>query len=222
VAGKKDYYETLGVSERASADEIKKTYRTLAKKYHPDANPNNKTAEEKFKEISEAYYVLSDTKKRADYDNYKKSGFAGAYGSDAGGFQGAQGFNFEEILRSFRGAQGGGGRVNMRFGRGGGGGAFEDIFSDLFSGGRGYGGGAEDAGPEAEEIPADVAATLRISKSRAQKGGEVSFTTRDGKKITVKIPAGIASGKKLRLSRQGNTCPACSHPGDLILTIKVE
>jgi DnaJ-class molecular chaperone len=221
VAGKKDYYETLGVSERASADEIKKTYRNLAKKYHPDANPNNKAAEEKFKEISEAYYVLSDAKKRADYDHYKKSGFAGAYGSGAGGFQGAQGFNFEEILRAFRGAQGGG-RVHVRFGRGGEAGPFQDIFSELFGGGRGYGSGEEYAGPETEEISSDMAATLKISRSRAQKGGEVSFTTRDGKKITVKIPAGIPSGKKLRLSRQGNACPTCHHPGDLILTIKVE
>ena len=223
MAAKKDYYQTLGVSEGASQDEIKKTYRTLAKKYHPDTNPNNKAAEEKFKEISEAYYVLSDPKKRADYDNYKRSGFAGAYGGGAGGFQGAQGFNFEEILRAFRGAQGGGGRVHMRFGRGGGG-AFEDIFSDLFGGGagRGYGGEEEYAGPEAEEVSSDLTAVLKISKSRAQKGGEVSFTTSDGKKITVKIPAGIASGKKLRLSRQGNTCPTCNHPGDLILTIKVE
>ncbi len=219
---KKDYYETLGVSERASADEIKKAYRSLAKKYHPDANPNNKSAEEKFKEISEAYYVLNDTKKRQEYDSYKKSGFSQGHGGGSQGFQGAQGFDYDEIVRMFRGAQGGGGggrRTNVRFGGMSG---FQDIFGDIFSsggGGQGYAGGA---GEEAEQVSSDTAATLKISKSRAQKGGEVSFTTQEGKKITVKLPAGISSGKKLRLSRQGNVCQTCEHPGDLILNIKVE
>jgi len=205
---KKDYYEVLGVSENASADEIKKAYRGLAKKYHPDANPNNKPAEEKFKGISEAYYVLSDPKKRREYDAYKRSGFSQGYGGGgAQGFQGAQGFNFDEILRAFRGAQDvGGSGVRFRARTSGG---FEDIFSDLFS-------------SDEENISSDLAATLKISKSRAQKGGEVSFATHEGKKITVKIPAGISSGKKLRLARQGAACPTCHHPGDLILTIKVE
>jgi DnaJ-class molecular chaperone len=224
MAGPKDYYKILEVSESATADEIKKAYRALAKKFHPDANPNNKAAEEKFKEISEAYYVLSDTKKRQEYDAYKRSGFAGygpGGGGGAGGFQGAQGFNYEDILRAFRGAQSGGGRsggVRMRFG--GGAGAFEDIFSELFGGG-----GFRQATPEdeaMEEISADVTATLKISKARAKSGGEVSFTDRHGKKITVKIPPGITTGKKLRLSRQGSECPTCHHNGDLILAIKVE
>ena len=220
MAAKKDYYQVLGVSEHASVDEIKKTYRTLAKKYHPDANPGNKSAEEKFKEISEAYYVLSDAKKRKDYDLYKQSGFSQGQGGgyqSAQGFQGAQGFDYEEILRAFRGGQGGGGRrTTVHFG--GGMRGFEDIFGDLFSGGR-ESGGEEEA---QSQISSDAAATLKVSKSRAQKGGEVSFGTRDGKKITVKIPAGTNSGKKLRLTRQGGVCQTCGHPGDLILTIKVE
>src|SRR3990167_1913655 len=119
MASSKDYYQVLGVKEHANADEIKSAYRSLAKRYHPDANPNNKAAEEKFKEISEAYYVLSDTKKRREYDQYKSSG-------PASGWQGAQGFNFEEILRAFRGGQT----------RGGGMRGFQDVFGDLF-GGRG-------------------------------------------------------------------------------------
>ncbi len=218
MAAKKDYYETLGVGERATADEIKKAYRNLAKKYHPDANPDNKkVSEEKFKEISEAYYVLSDAKKRQDYDNYKKSGFTGGYGGGAQGFQGAQGFDFDEILRMMRGAQGGGSRrTHVRFGGMSG---FEDILGGMFGGGGSYGGGQAQ---EVEEISSDLQATLRISKSRAVKGGEVSFTTKEDKKITVKIPPGITSGKKLRLTRQGEVCPTCNHPGDLILTIKVE
>ena len=209
----KDYYDILKVKESTSPDEIKKAYRDLAKKYHPDANPNNKSAEEKFKEISEAYYVLSDEKKRREYDNYRKGGFSQAYGGGAQGFQGAQGFDFEEILRAVRGAQSGR-RTHVRFG-----GGFEDIFGDIFGGGRGY---AQEEEESLEQVSADVTAVLKISKSRAQKGGEVSFAAREGKKITVKIPTGISSGKKLRLSRQGNVCPTCSHPGDLILSIKVE
>lgn len=219
MAGPKDYYQVLGVSEKASAEEVKKAYRNLAKKYHPDTNPNNKSAEEKFKEISEAYYVLNDAKKRQEYDSYKKAGFS--QGSPQGGrpFQGAQGFNYEEILRAFRGAQGaGGGRTHVRFG--GNMGGFQDIFGDIFSGG---GGGRQSfREEEPEEVSADLTAALKISKSRAQRGGEVSFSIQNGKTITVKIPAGITSGKKLRLSRQGQDCPTCHHPGDLILTIKVE
>jgi DnaJ-class molecular chaperone len=217
MAAQKDYYHILGVGQKASVDEIKKAYRALAKKYHPDANPNNKAAEEKFKEISEAYYVLSDAKKRQEYDTYKDSGFSGASYGGGGGFQGARGFDFEELRRAFRGGGGGGRRVHFQFG--GNMGGFQDIFSDLFGGGGGFR-GAEEGG--LEEISSDVAATLKISKSRAQKGGEVSFTIKNGKTFTVKIPAGISSGKKLRLSRQGQECPTCHHPGDLILTIKVE
>ena len=210
----KDYYQILGVRENASTDEIKKAYRNLAKKYHPDANPNNKTAEEKFKGISEAYYVLNDEKKRREFDSYKKSGFSVGGGPDSG-WQGARGFDYNEILRAFRGAQTG----QRSYSRSGGGG-FEDIFGELF-GGRGQSYEREEE-MVPQEASSDVTAVLKISKVRAQKGGEVSFALRDGKKITVKIPAGISSGKKLRLSRQGNICQTCAHPGDLILTIKVE
>ena len=223
MPSKKDYYEILGVSDRAPAEEIKKAYRVLAKKYHPDANPNNKSAEEKFKELSEAYYVLSDSKKRGEYDSYKKGGSSQAYGG-GGGFQGAQGFNYDDILRAFRGAQGhahrqaggGGRRSTVRFG--GSAGGFEDIFSELFGGGR----GEEEYGVDPPAVSSDSSATLKISRARAQKGGEVSFKAHEGRTITVKIPPGVVSGKRLRLARQGNLCPTCSHPGDLILTIKVE
>lgn len=219
MADNKDYYKILGVSESASAEDIKKAYRVLAKKWHPDANPDNKkAAEERFKEISEAYYVLSDAKKRQEYDLYRKSGFSSGYGRGGGqqGFQGAQGFDYDEILRAFRGAQSGrrGGRT-VHFG--GGQGGFADIFSDLFGGGS-----AVNEEEVATEVSSDVTATLKISKARAAKGGEVSFAAENGKKITVKLPPGITTGKKLRLARQGRDCPTCHHPGDLILTIKVE
>lgn len=214
----KDYYKILGVSESAADDQIKSAYRKLAKQFHPDTNPGNKSAEEKFKEISEAYYVLSDKKKRADYDAFKKSGFSGGHGGGARGFQGAQGFDYEDLMRAFRGAsQQGGRRTTMHFG--GSAAPFASIFEGLFGGGGFTGGGEEDV---LQTVSADASATLKVSRSRAEKGGEVSFTIQGGKKITVKIPAGITSGKKLRLSRQGNICPTCEHPGDLILTIRVE
>lgn len=210
MASPKDYYKVLGVSESASSDELKKSYRGLAKKYHPDANPNNKPAEERFKEISEAYYVLSDAGKRREYDAFKRGGFSATQrGGSASGWQGAQGFDFEEILKAF--SSGGRGRSHFRGSMGG----FEDIFSS---------GGSEEE-PEEDAPPrisSDTSAILRISKSRAQKGGEVSFTVKEGRKITVRIPPGISSGKKLRLARQGGLCLTCAHPGDLILTIKVE
>jgi DnaJ-class molecular chaperone len=227
----KDYYKVLGVPETATADEIKKVYRKLAVKYHPDKNPGNKEAEARFKEISEAYYILSDEKRRKQYDQMKKFGGAGFHGNYAG----AQGFDFEELLRQFSGGRGrsGGGRYS----------AFSDIFSDLFGGGMGggsqfsfysTGGGPRQqyyqAGPgfgdgeyaqAAPEADADVTVGLKISQKRAKEGGEVTFRTQEGKTISVKIPAGIKEGQKLRLARQGRDCPHCHHPGDLILKIKV-
>jgi len=202
---KKDYYELLGVKEGVSADEIKKAYRILAKKYHPDTNPNNRSAEEKFKEISEAYYVLCDDKKRRDYDSYKRSGFSQGSRQSGQGFQGARGFDYDEILRAFRS------RVHTR--------GSMNIFEGLFGGS-----GDEYESEEApvQKISSDMTATLNISKNKAQKGGEVRFSSKDGKTISVSVPSGIVSGKKLRLSRQGSVCQACDHPGDLILTIKVE
>lgn len=213
----KDYYKVIGVPESASAEDIKKAYRILAKKFHPDANPNNKAAEEKFKEVSEAYYVLSDDKKRREYDQFKKSGFSQGPGGTHN-FQGAQGFDFEEILRAFRsqGGRGGGSRT-FQFSSGSGG--MGNIFEGLFGGqgGEEY----EDQAPAGYKVSADAQAVLKVPKTKAKSGGEMRFV-KDGQTITVKIPAGITSGKKLRLSRQGNICQTCEHPGDLILTIKVE
>ncbi len=222
----KDYYQVLGVGETASADEIKKVYRKLAVKYHPDKNPDNpKQAEAKFKEISEAYYVLSDEKRRAQYDQMRKFG-----GGGQANFAGAQGFNFEDLLRQF--SSGGRSRSSARYS------AFSDIFGDLFSGGGGstrvyssgsprqgsYNmgqGGFEEENDEAVEESADVVVNLKISKRKAREGGSVTFRTAEGQTLSVKIPAGIKEGQKLRLSRQGRPCPTCRHSGDLILQIKV-
>lgn len=230
MASQKDYYKVLGVPESASADEMKKVYRKLAVKYHPDKNPDNpKAAEAKFKEISEAYYILSDEKRRAQYDQMRKFG-----GGFQGNYAGAQGFDFEELLRQFSGGRAraaGGGRYS----------AFSDIFGDLFSGAGGGGShfrvyssgspnrqfyqnspGYEDDDDQLEESePVDVTVSLRISKKKAREGGNVTFRTPEGKTISVKIPAGTREGQKLRLTRQGRECPACRHEGDLILKIKV-
>lgn len=222
----KDYYKVLGVPESASADEMKKVYRKLAVKYHPDKNPSNpKQAEAKFKEISEAYYVLSDEKRRAQYDQMRKFG-----GGNPGNFAGAQGFNFEDLLRQYSsgGRARGGGRYS----------AFSDIFGDLFSGGGGssfrvYSSGSprqDFYGDESEygQMPgqavqesADVIVNLKISKKKAKEGGSVMFRTPEGQTISVKIPMNTREGQKLRLARQGRDCPACHHPGDLILQIRI-
>lgn len=222
----KDYYKALGVPESISADELKKVYRKLAVKYHPDKNPTNaKQAEAKFKEISEAYYVLSDEKRRAQYDQMRK--FGGAHASN---FAGAQGFNFEDLLRQYSsgGRSQGGGRYS----------AFSDIFGDLFSGGGGggnsfrfYSSGSPQQGlydnedeyaqPAAVQESADVIVNMKISKKKAKEGGSVTFGTPEGQTVSVKIPANTREGQKLRLARQGRVCPACNHPGDLILRVKI-
>ena len=222
----KDYYQALGVGESASADEIKKIYRKLAVQYHPDKNPKDpKTAEAKFKEISEAYYVLSDEKRRSQYDQMRKFG-----GANPGNFAGSQGFNFEDLLRQY--SSGGRTRGGSRYS------AFSDIFGDLFSGGGGGGGqspfrvyssgsprqnlyGDEDEYGQAAQESADVFVNLKISKKKAREGGSVMFKTPEGQTVSVKIPANTREGQKLRLARQGRDCPTCHHPGDLILQIRI-
>src|SRR3989338_3118287 len=129
MKAQKDYYQVLGLSENSSPDDIKKAYRKLAVKHHPDKNlSNSKEAEAKFKEISEAYYVLSDEKRRAQYDQMRRYG--GGVGSE--NFAGNQGFDFEDLLRSFRSQ----GKMNSRYS------AFGDIFSDILGGFQSAGGDA--------------------------------------------------------------------------------
>ncbi|MBD3378851.1 MAG: DnaJ domain-containing protein [Candidatus Omnitrophica bacterium] len=210
----KDYYKILGVSEDASQEEIKKVYRKLAVKYHPDKNPGDKEAEENFKKISEAYYTLGDKKRRREYDNLRKMG------GFTGDFSSSQGFDFSEFLRQF---SGGGGRGFSS------GGAFGDIFGDVFSGGRGGGGTRtyyySDGGgqrPYLDRVDTDVRATLPVPKKLAEKGGEAKFSLSGGKNITLSIPRGTKQGQKLRLRGQGEKCPCCDHKGDLIVTVTIK
>ncbi|MFC1576309.1 DnaJ domain-containing protein, partial [Candidatus Omnitrophota bacterium] len=130
----KDYYKILGVPEGATIDEIKKAYRTLAFKYHPDKTAGNKEAEEKFKGVSEAYYVLGDAERRSEYDAYRK-GFGGT--ARGGQFTGAEGFDFEEILKHFGGLGGGRGGSRRTVFTSGGGFDFNDIFGAFSQMGKG-------------------------------------------------------------------------------------
>src|ERR1051325_7539392 len=132
----KDYYDILGVKKGATEEEIKKAYRNLAKKFHPDKNKGNKDAEAKFKEISEAYSVVGDKEKREQYDRLGREAFSSFGG--AGGANPFCGFDFSQFTR----AAGGGGRTRARRAGTAGAGGFTDIFSDLF------GGGGFEAGPE--------------------------------------------------------------------------
>ena len=214
----KNYYEILGVKEDASQAEIKKAYRKLAVKYHPDKNPNDKKAEEKFKEISEAYYSLGDVKRRKEYDNVRKMG------GNTGNFSSNQGFDFSEFLKGF---SSGGGRSSSRTN-------FGDIFGDIFSSERVSGNqgatyfySSQQAEPSnqgryIQEEETDIQVGLPIPLNLAQKGGEAKFTLSNGKKISLKIPKNTKNNQKLRLKGQGNKCSCCSHYGDLIVKVIVK
>ncbi len=196
---KRDYYEVLGVSKNASDDEIKKAYRKLAIKYHPDKNPGDKEAEAKFKEISEAHEVLSDKQKRARYDQFGhagvggNAGFGGAAGNPFGG-----GFNYN------------GQTFNFDFGQGGG---LDDILGSLF----GFGGGAR-----RPRRGVDYQTSVTITFEEAIFGTTETINV-EGKSMKVKIPAGIDDGMSIRLRGKGGPAPeGGTEPGDLYVRVKVK
>jgi curved DNA-binding protein len=199
----RDYYDTLGVKRNASDEEIQRSYRKLAMKYHPDKNPTSrKEAEERFKELNEAYAVLSDPEKRKQYDTFGKERFHQRFTQE----DIFRGFDVDEIFSSlFRGR----GRRESRSGR-----SFD--FGDLFT-------GYQNAGrmPQKGE---DVVYELSISLEDAAFGGEKRVSYRkDGKteEISVKIPPGIVSGKKLRAAGKGIEGKTGGSAGDLYLQISV-
>ncbi|HEU4888977.1 MAG TPA: J domain-containing protein [Thermoanaerobaculia bacterium] len=192
----KDYYEILGVKKTATESEIKKSYRDLAKKFHPDKNKGNKEAENRFKEISEAYAVLSDKEKRAQYDRL------GAEAFGPGGANPFAGFDFSQFMGG-GGGGGGRGRRTRRTSSSGGGMDFTDIFGDLFGGGGGGGGFAQQEPPEMQ-------AELTIDFRDAVLGSTMSLQV-NGDSMKVKIPEGIGNGQKIRVKRGGTPLQITVH-----------
>lgn len=211
-----DYYKTLGVEKSASPEEIKKAYRKLALKYHPDRNPDNKAAEEKFKKISEAYAVLSDSEKKQQYDQFGSDQFRQRYSQE----DIFRGVDLDEILRGFGfgGFTRGGARTYRTSTRraGGFGGAEADPFADLFGGGQAY----SNIPQQGQDLEYNLAITLEESVFGAEKKIAVP---KEGKieEINIRIPAGIAAGKKLRLGGKGYPGAFGGPPGDLYLHISL-
>lgn len=224
-----DLYQTLGVSRDADKPDLQKAYRKLARKYHPDMNPDDKAAQEKFKRVQEAYEVLGDEQKRAAYDRYGadfekiRGGYPqGSRGSGGGADPSFDGLDLEQIFGA-AGRQGGGGA----------GGGFENGFNDFFEqilgggagfGGRGGGAAGRSRAPAPPQRGANVRYELSIPFEKAVLGGKAEFyPTGTGKneKLSVTIPAGVEEGAKIRLRDQGQAGPGGT-PGDLILVIKID
>ena len=196
---KRDYYEILGITKNASDDEIKKAYRKLAVKYHPDKNPGDKEAEAKFKEINEAHDVLSDKQKRARYDQFGHAGVGGAAGNpfSGGGNPFGGGFNYS------------GQTFNFDFG-----GGLDDILGNIF----GFG----NAGARRPRRGADYQTSVVITFEEAIFGTTKKVSV-NGEEMKIKIPAGIDDGMSIRLRGKGGDAPeGSSERGDLYVKVKVK
>jgi molecular chaperone DnaJ len=202
----KDFYKSLGVASDASEAEIKKAYRKLAKDLHPDKNPGNAQAEQRFKELSEAYSVLSDTEQRREYDAVRTMTRGGARFTAGGG--GPSGGFSDDVFSGFfsrqSGRQPGGGNIDM-----------DDLLSGLFPNG-----GAAGFGQQASRKGADVEASTSLTFRQAVDGDTVTLRRADGSTVTTRVPAGVRDGPKIRLRGKGNPGPGGN--GDLILTVTVE
>jgi molecular chaperone DnaJ len=204
----KDFYAVLGVKKDVSDAELKKTYRKLARQYHPDSNPGDAKAEARFKEISEAYSVLSDSEMRREYDQVRAMG-SGARFTPGG----ANGAGFEDVFGGMFGQRGG----RTQYSAGG----FEDLLGGMFGGG-GFGsasGGFRGAGGPTKG--ADIAAKTTLDFLTAIRGDTVTLTMQNGRETKVKIPEGVADGQKIRLKGRGQPSPDGGAAGDLVLTVAV-
>lgn len=224
----KDYYDILGVSRNADQQELKKAYRKLARKYHPDTNPDDAQAVERFKEVNEAYEVLSDPDKRSKYDQFGREWQRYQQGDAAG-------FNWQNwAQQGASGGRSGGYRTNYRVENMddlfGGGGGFSDFFETLFGMGGEMGtnpgtrtrtrtsesGRAYGAGTRGRDIEYPVSVSLSEAYS-----GTSRRLTKDGRTVNVKIPAGVKTSSKIRIANEGDSVPG-GNPGDLYLVIEVE
>lgn len=219
----KDYYETLGVARTASADEIKKSFRKLARQYHPDVAKDKKRAEEKFKEINEAYEVLSDPEKRKKYDELGANWKSGAEFRPPPGWNGFPG-------QQTRGRSGAGqGAENFDFEFGGTG--FSDFFEQLFgrttAGGQRRGGFSGFQNYEDQEITErgrDVEGDIMVTLEEAARGSIRTVSVRHQSKTDthqVKIPAGVTEGQRLRISGRGEYGSGGGQSGDLYLRVRL-
>jgi molecular chaperone DnaJ len=217
----KDFYAILGVPADADATAIKKAYRKLARTLHPDQKPGDKVAEKRFKEIGEAYAVLSSPEDRKQYDAIRSMSHGGARFTSGG--PGGGGAGFEDVFSNLFGGAGGGRGGNVRFSTGGGGAGqpnLEDLLGGMFGqqGQQGYGGFGATAGPRRGE---DVEARTTLSFRDAVEGSTVTLSTADGSRITARIPVGVKDGQKIRLRGKGNPGDQGAPAGDLILTVQV-
>jgi molecular chaperone DnaJ len=207
----KDFYAILGVSKDVTDADLKKTYRKLARQFHPDSNPGDAKAEARFKEISEANSVLSDPELRREYDQVRAMGGGARF--SAGGRPGQPG-GFEDV---FGGMFNGGGRQRTTFQGAG----FEDLLGGMFGGG-GFGqstggfGGA--AGPTRGR---DLTTSVTLDFITAIQGDTVTLQPSNGKAIKVKIPQGVSDGQKIKLKGKGEVSSDGGTPGDLVLTVTV-
>ncbi|MEH1941748.1 MAG: DnaJ C-terminal domain-containing protein [Nostoc sp.] len=216
----KDYYAILGVSKTATPEEIKQAFRKLARKYHPDVNPNNKQAEARFKEVSEAYEVVSDPDKRKKYDQFGQywkqagEGFpSGGVGADMGGFDFSQYGNFDEFINELLGRFGGapprGGRQNYSYrtstGAPSGFGGFNDF-------------GFQDAGAGTSQ---DSEAAITLTFAEAFNGVQKRFSL-GNETIDVRIPSGAKPGTRLRVRGKGQINPMTQQRGDLYLKVELQ
>ena len=217
--GYRDYFKVLGVDRSADADAVKRAFRKLARQYHPDVNPGDKSAEAKFKEISEAYEVLSDPDKRRRYEQF------GQYWNQAGGGGGgAAGFdvdfgrygNFDDFINDLLGRFGGPGG-----GAPGGFGGFGSGFPGGFGGGGFAGGGFPGGGGRSAAPNLDAEASITLSFAEAFRGCERTLAVND-ERVQVRIPAGVKPGSRLRLKGKGNLQPGTGRRGDLYLNLQLQ